>query len=161
MTFRARALILLGSLCCLSVVGCSAGLPSTVPVNGKVVWEDGKPVAGGNLQFVPAGSGRAANGYTGKDGAFSLSTFRPDDGAVPGDYTVVVTKISDAGPVAGAGGQMTAEEMMKKMKGFSSGTTKPKVTDPIPQVYTSDKTSPLKWKVEAGSGEAVIKLRKG
>lgn len=43
--------------------------------------------------FTPAvtGNGRVAQGVIGQDGAFTLSSFRPDDGVIAGVYAVAVT----------------------------------------------------------------------
>src|SRR5579884_1728724 len=84
----------------LLVVGCGgSNRPATAPVQGVLQWEDGQPISGVSVRFVPSDDkgGREAVGYTGKDGAFTLSTFSQGDGAIPGDYTVVVTKPSTGG----------------------------------------------------------------
>jgi hypothetical protein len=73
--------------------GCSGSrLPATIPVRG-VVTINGRPLAGGTVMFTPAvtGNGRVAQGVIGKDGAFTLSSFRPDDGVIAGVYAVAVT----------------------------------------------------------------------
>src|SRR5262245_12374499 len=74
-----------------AALGCGQG--KTVKVEG-VVTLDGKPLPAATVTFVPDGNGRAASGRTDQDGIFRLTTFRTDDGAVPGEYkvTVVVDK---------------------------------------------------------------------
>lgn len=72
----------------LTTVGCgSAG--KTFKVEG-VVTLDGKPLPGATVSFMPEGEGHAASGRTDADGSFRLTTFRTDDGALPGNYKVVI-----------------------------------------------------------------------
>lgn len=78
----------------LCVIGCSGGpddRPSVVPVTGKITYK-GKPVTGAFVNFSSEKSPRPANGMTDNDGRFSLTTFGTDDGAIPGEYQVSVTK---------------------------------------------------------------------
>lgn len=72
--------------------GC--GGPGPVPVKGTVTF-NGKPVA--NVNVVLIGSdGKRANGITDASGNFSqLTTIKEGDGAVPGEYTVVITPKTD------------------------------------------------------------------
>jgi hypothetical protein len=69
------------------VAGC--GTSRTSPVTGLVLL-DGKPVADATVQFVPQGKGRDATSQTDKDGEFAMSTFKPRDGMLPGEYKVVI-----------------------------------------------------------------------
>jgi hypothetical protein len=73
----------------LAGAGCGGNKP--VPVRGSVTL-DGKPVEGAMVLFLPESekAGRQASGLTGADGSFRLTTFRTDDGALPGNYKVVV-----------------------------------------------------------------------
>lgn len=71
----------------LMVAGCSGGgTPETAPVSGKVIFE-GEPVTNATVTFTPE-AGRPATGSIDGEGRFSLSTFRPNDGAVPGRHRV-------------------------------------------------------------------------
>ncbi|QEH37814.1 hypothetical protein OJF2_64050 [Aquisphaera giovannonii] len=69
--------------------GCGGGdRAPTVPVEGKVVHRDGRPLTSGFVFLVPAsGGGPEASGQILPDGKF-----RPEslglDGAAPGDYRV-------------------------------------------------------------------------
>ena len=68
-----------------ALVGCDRG-PTLVPVTGKVLYK-GKPLEFGSVMFQPP-SGQPAVGEIQPDGTFTLSTFRPDDGAVVGTHKV-------------------------------------------------------------------------
>jgi hypothetical protein len=80
----------------LGIVGCGQSA-SHVPVTGTVKFSDGSVPKGdiATITFQPAGGGggrgtKGADGTIGEDGSFSLSTLRPGDGALPGDYQVTV-----------------------------------------------------------------------
>src|SRR5689334_6539588 len=84
----------LGLAMLAGMVGCrdSESAPpsaSVYEVKGKVLLRDGKPLSSGRVVFVaqeaPAVS---ATGELGPDGSFTLTSLRPDDGAVPGKYKV-------------------------------------------------------------------------
>jgi len=63
--------------------------PSTSPVSGTVT-SHGQPVASGQIVFLPrnpAGQQASSPIISGK---YSLTSFAPDDGAVPGTYDVVI-----------------------------------------------------------------------
>jgi len=80
------------------VGGCGPrGLPDTVAVQGRVTFAGGDCPHPGYVFFVPepnqAGSAaapRAASGRFERDGRFSVTTLRPEDGLVPGTYAVRV-----------------------------------------------------------------------
>lgn len=111
-----------GSLIGCSLLGCggsSADRPDTVPVSGIVRHND-QPVEGATVIFAPTGHQYAAAGQTNAEGRFTLRTFEPDDGAVPGDFRVTVRKVEvtsqggaisdDAGGAADAGGPPPQEQ---------------------------------------------------
>lgn len=64
---------------------------STYPVTVTVRFH-GREVAGATVMLAPRGEGYASQGLTNERGQATLSTFRPGDGAVPGEYGVAVLK---------------------------------------------------------------------
>ena len=60
-----------------------------LPVKGVVTYK-GKPLTQGTVRFEPD-AGREAEGTIGPDGTFTLTTFQPGDGAVPGFHRVAVS----------------------------------------------------------------------
>ena len=76
--------VLAGSAC----LGCGSGV-TLVPAGG-VVQHDGKPMTGGKVLLLPIEKGNAAIGQIQENGSFLLTTFKPEDGAVPGRYRVTV-----------------------------------------------------------------------
>jgi hypothetical protein len=94
----------------LGVSGCGgdphlADRPQTAPVTGQVTY-NGNPVEGATVTFRPAGAGvpgalgsgdgQGAVGQTDSNGRFQLTTFSPNDGAVPGQYQVSIRKLDKA-----------------------------------------------------------------
>jgi hypothetical protein len=81
---------LIGSLLILAALSGCRSRP--IPVQG-VVTLDGQPLESATVLFMPQdGAGRPASAFTDHDGSFSLTTFTAGDGALPGDYHVVVRK---------------------------------------------------------------------
>ena len=86
---RFFAIALLG----VPLFGCGGeSLPKRVPVSGSVTYK-GKAVEGATVGFLCEGAPRMASGITDKDGKFTLTTYEPNDGAIPGKHTVTVTKM--------------------------------------------------------------------
>jgi hypothetical protein len=97
---------------------------------------NGQPTPGAMVVFHPVGK-EAANAprpsaQVGPDGSFSLSTFRPNDGAPEGDYNVaIVWLVADAKP------NPTTEEMPNR----------------LPPRYSDPRTSNLHAKIGKGNNE--------
>jgi hypothetical protein len=84
----------------LAAVGCAKGVPGRpklVPAGGRVVY-NGQPLEGAHVTFFNAESNVAAYAQTNADGTFSLTTFDPNDGAVPGQQKISVSKVKITGP---------------------------------------------------------------
>jgi hypothetical protein len=132
------------SWCCGLVVvflgvGCTRNNPKfekTVPVRGTVVLANGSPVAGGLITFRPKETNRGdAWGMIGQDGRFQLGTYKKDDGAMLGTYTVTVEPIVYD----------------------QSGNPRPNRSLGIPAKYAKAETSDLTVEIK-GEGEQDIKL---
>lgn len=77
----------------ITAVGCGgSGNPETVPVSGLVTF-NGQPVSDAAVTFYPEG-GRPASGRTDAEGIYQLTTFTPNDGAIPGSHRVAILKAS-------------------------------------------------------------------
>ncbi len=134
-------------------VGCG-GPGKPVKVEG-VLTLDGKPLPAATVTFAPvAEGGRAAHGRTEEDGSFKLTTFRTNDGALPGEYKVVV--VLDTTPAIQVSTtdqkMMTNEEKMatfgsmspKGKKAAAEVVKKAKATNPVPALYGELNKTPLK-----------------
>lgn len=69
------------------IAGCGQRGPQTAPVRGRVTL-DGRPLAGADIQFQPAGAGRPSRGRTDSDGRYELMFKRGQPGAIVGEHTV-------------------------------------------------------------------------
>lgn len=134
-------------------LGCG-GKPNKVPVNGQLLYEDGKPVEEATIRFVPEGSGQEEAGVTGKDGKFMMMS-------LPGNYAVVVHKAASASP-GSATVSSSPEDMAAAMKKVMA-TSKPKAkaVDPVSTIYATPEKTPLKCKVETSETKVEFKLKRG
>jgi hypothetical protein len=142
-----------------------AGRGKPVKVEG-VLTLDGKPFAGATITLMPAESnGRSANGLSEADGSFRLTTFKPDDGALPGEYKVTVTYLeSDKTMDRGDPNEMDNKAKMAmfsrmspdgKAKDVARQKKAPKI---VPEVYTDLNRTPLKCTVPV-DGKLELPLR--
>jgi hypothetical protein len=90
-TFTVTALLLSCCWGCGSDPGQFSG--TLVPVKGKALFK-GKPLTSGEITFEPDSGGREAHGNIQPDGTFELTTFKANDGAVPGAHRVAVSGTS-------------------------------------------------------------------
>jgi hypothetical protein len=86
-------LVLCVSIACAVLAGCgrSQKWPALTEPTTAVVRLDGKPVEGALVILGPVGEGYAGQGTTAADGRATLTTFRSGDGAVAGQYRVLVS----------------------------------------------------------------------
>ncbi len=146
----------------LAGAGCS-GADKPVKVEGTVTL-DGKPLAGATVSFEPEDQqgGHSANGFTDKDGHFKLTTYNTGDGALRGNYNVVVTKTEAAeGSGAPAGSQEDIKKFMREggyLKSLAKAQTQAKAPKKsVPARYGRADKTPLKYTVPI-SGELIIAL---
>ncbi len=106
--FGALALL----LSAVAFAGCSGAVGggdryATHPVTGKVTY-NGAPVPGAVVTFSPNKSGvPGASGITDNQGTYILTTYDAGDGAVEGEYKVMVSKTA---PSASGGGGAPAHD---------------------------------------------------
>ena len=143
----------LTALLALAASGCGAG-DGPVVVRG-VVLLDGQPVSGAMVSFLPAEqTGRPATGFTDGQGAFRLTTSRKGDGALPGDYRVVVTKLETKVPDGPRWTEYWDEETGKRKKpvqyyGMQLTSARKPPKSLLPAVYGEASQTPLECRVPA------------
>jgi hypothetical protein len=77
----------------LGIVGCG-GSPDTAPVD-VTIMQGGKPITDVSVTFNPTEGGRPAIGKTDAQGkVVGLTTFKPNDGALPGDHVITLAPIT-------------------------------------------------------------------
>lgn len=107
--------------------GCKRS-PRVVPVKGKVLY-NGKPLPYGAVMFQPD-KGQAAVGDLTADGSFTLSSYGPNDGAVPGKHSVSVSCYEGHRPgKAGSGDSMGRLLIPLKYTRFGSSGLSVEVQD--------------------------------
>jgi hypothetical protein len=141
-------------MCVLIVSGAASGCskkstPETVSVRGRVTL-DGKPLEGATVGFLPQGSGRPAMGTTDAAGQFTLTTFAPGDGALPGQHAVTVSKLKSTGQRTGG------PESLLSGPPTPGG---PKVQWVVPAKYADPKTSGFMVEVQRGMEPVQLGLK--
>lgn len=127
-----RQIFLLFAL--LAILGCSKDPhPKRFPVSGAVKFSDGEPVKTGIVEFIPVDGALTATGQIKSDGTYKLSTIENDDGAVPGDYIVVVK-------------QFIFYDKIPEQKHDHGGD--------VDTVYADERTTPFKYTVKDGQNIA-------
>jgi hypothetical protein len=79
----------------VGILGCGGPEPpeSVYPVKGEVFYR-GKPAVGALVAFHKVGADPNAGQPSGEvqdDGTFTLTSYRADDGAAPGEYQVTIS----------------------------------------------------------------------
>jgi hypothetical protein len=155
----------LGCLLILAAALAGCGTGKTVKVEG-IVLLDGQPVSGASVRFIPldAEKGLSANGLTGTDGRFRLTTRKPNDGAMPGEYRIEVSYEEQRESAAGVDMSRPdkAMEVMRKAGEESRATGGPAAPKggkggKIPPGYGT-KDSPLRQTVPP-DGDVKIELK--
>lgn len=142
---------------CLAALGCGGSDRVAVyPVRGQVLF-DGKPMAGGgSISFVPmaAQKGKAAGGTIEQDGTYKMSTYGDGDGAMAGQFRVVITQSVWDEPVNEGDSDATPGTVAKPVE-----TVPP--NERIPLIYSDIQNSPLTVEVLPGDvNETEIKLER-
>ena len=122
--------VALGAGFCVVVSGCGPGYPDTTPVTGKVSF-NGRAVPQGRIMFFPE-QGRPAMGRIGTDGSYTLTTFRPNDGAILGTHRVTIKSIKDVAAPTGV-----EDELAPAV-----------ITWIVPEIYSNQETTPLRAEVK-------------
>lgn len=148
MPIHAFSLVAISSLL---LMGCGGGTRS---VRG-VVTLDGAPVAGATVLFMPDGPGHPASGFTSSDGTFRLTTYKEDDGALPGNYRVLIQK-TEAAKDPGSAERSALERAKAKIEEKTVQKRRPHV---LPEIYAKFDTTPLRCSVPT-SGTVTFNLDK-
>ena len=142
-----RLLGVVSAGCCLLffVIGCDSK-PNTGAVTGVVTFE-GKPVTEGTVTFYPSEGGRPAIGHLGSDGAFTLTTFQVNDGALLGEHKVTIEakQVTNVPPPP----KSLAEEVSQA----SAPRARAKVKWLVPEKYADQTNSGLTATVTDGANQ--------
>ena len=119
---RAWPVMILALLAMAAVPGCTRN-PRVVPVSGVVMYND-KPLPFGTVLFQPD-KGQMAVGEIQGDGTFQLSSYGPNDGAVPGSHRVSVNCYEGQRPGTKQpeGGEVSMGKLLIPLKYTRLGTS--------------------------------------
>lgn len=146
--------------CLLGALGCGKDI---YPVKGRVTI-DGKPVAKAMVRFLPDNdqTPRLAWGTTSETGEFIMSTFKTNDGVLPGVYRVTINNPENTpeplGPPSG-NEEDNAKAMRMYRQLYEQMKKRPQVRGELPVLYGDRETTPLKWTVPADGGVADFNLK--
>jgi len=129
----------------LATAGCGGN--GLVTVTGKVTL-DGQPLSDATVIFVPvegANKTTTPGGRTDESGVFYLMTREPNDGAMPGEYNVTITKKElPAKPLLNSNDikdRESANLFLKQMKDKTAGGTIKFIT---PVAYADQNKTPFR-----------------
>jgi ADP-ribose pyrophosphatase len=88
--------------------------PEVCPVSGHLVYADGTPIEGAEVEFVDPLHGVHATGVTSHEGRFVLSTFEEYDGATEGVHSVSIKDSTNNSLTIAAGVNSTGNVLVKK-----------------------------------------------
>ncbi|NUQ61584.1 MAG: hypothetical protein HUU20_03795 [Pirellulales bacterium] len=137
-------------------LGCSgsheSNRPKTHPVCG-LVTHGGQAIAAATVTFHLLDGSQSAVGITDERGRYTLTTFVPGDGAIPGQYAVAIAKYDFPRPVAAADGSVAdtgeddvdAPETGQVARGEAIGSR-----SLLPGKYADVRTSGLKATINEG-----------
>ncbi len=152
-------------LLCIGVSGCSDGgggkKLATNKVTGKVIM-NGAPVPGVSVSFSPIETGKPpAMGISDTQGIYILTTYDSGDGAVEGDYKVMVYKgapsAAPAAPTHDPTGQSSGGGAPKHSGPASKGQTAAGGSL-LPEKYSSASTTTISKSVKSGENTIDIEL---
>jgi hypothetical protein len=86
-------LLILAPLLAICATGCGDNRAEVFPVQGKVIFPDGKPVRQGTVELLSMDHRINAAGTIRDDGTFVLGTYTDSDGACAGKHKVIVTQL--------------------------------------------------------------------
>ncbi len=145
----------------LAVTGC--GGKGVVPVEVHLSL-DGKPLADASVSLIRTGGeqGRGAFGITNEAGVASVTTFEPLDGALPGNYAVVVLKAPESMHTY-AEEEVDSQDFNALMRlsaphGTVRRSRRKRVRTIINEVYAAPHTTPLSCEVSSTSHEFQFEL---
>ncbi len=134
-----RVSLALALICAGMICGCGQqgpDRPATFATTGTVTL-DGAPVEGAAVTFVPNGKGTPAVATTDASGRYALKSFGTEEGAVPGQYMITVTKGQYTEAAAAGGGGEEPPPGYDPNSGTSEGT------NTLPKKYESPQSSGL------------------
>jgi hypothetical protein len=142
-----RRVVGLLALVTVLVAGCEKSrppLPAAVPAKGTISLPGGQPLRAGRVILHPKPSqkdGRVAVEAFGdvEDGKFTLTTYQPGDGAVPGEYVATISPFN--------------------YKSKTGSPTRLPNASQVPQRYQEEATSGWEVEITPSGGEVTLQMK--
>lgn len=123
----------------------SAQRPKTHKAKGTLMM-DGQPLEGATIVMHAQAHDLSSQGVSDANGKFTLSTFKPNDGAVAGAHKVAVTK-------------RTYEEVKTKFNSAEENSVAKVPKELLPKRYSSPVTSDIEVSIkEDGNNDLLIEI---
>jgi hypothetical protein len=148
----------------LTAAGSGCGGTSRLYKVEGLVTIDGNPVQGATVVFMPDGGGKGQNaqGFTDKDGRFTLKT-NGVDGIEAGSYKVLVTKADtvinpdEGGGDAGDLGRGGGGQLRRQMEGYYKKTSGRRPKQLLPPLYADVERTPFHYTIPV-QGSVTLEL---
>jgi hypothetical protein len=152
----------LGFVCVFAlplVMLCGCGGRGTVDLRARVTL-DGKPVEGASVTLVSSGEtkNRTAAGITDADGNVKFTTFEPDDGVLPGEYKVLISKAPKSLAEEFVNFDPNNPDDVARMQARERGGFVPYTPTALPRIYLDPAQSPFTCTVPADDQPVVFAL---
>jgi hypothetical protein len=140
----------------LSSFGCGKKL---VDLKARVML-DGQPLKGASVSLVSFGEkrNRSASGLSDDEGYVRFTTFKPNDGVLPGSYKVTVIKSPQSAQEEMASYDPNNPEDLKRIMARERSGNVAYTPTLLPRAYLTPDATPLECTVPTESGETVFNL---
>lgn len=131
----------------------------TFDVNARVQL-DGKPLEGATVTLIGYGATkhRPATGITDAEGNVRFTTFQPDDGVLPGEYKVLVSKMPKSVEEEFRNVDPNDTEAYARKIMRERSTNVPYTPSLLPRIYLNSAATPLSIKVPPEEDPVVFQL---
>lgn len=154
------AIWLVASLSAIALVGC--GQPKVIDIEPRFT-SDGQPLADASIMFVRSDDegGRAAFGVTNAEGVAQMTSYAPNDGICPGEYSVVVIKAPDNAHTyeeVEVDASSPEDVLRKSAMNLRPETRSKRVRTLLPEEYSDPGTTPLECTIDSSTEELVFDI---
>ena len=156
MKFSATNQVLIVTFVATTITGCGNKM---VDLKARVTL-DGQPLSGAAVTLVSSGEvrNRSASGTSDEEGRVRFTTFKLDDGVLPGAYKVTVFKAPKSVDEELATYDPNNPEDLKKIMARERSGNLAYTPTVLPRAYLSPDTSPLECTAPSDTDEVVFNL---
>jgi hypothetical protein len=153
---RVRASFVLALLSLAPFAGCGKG---TVDVDARVQL-DGQPLEGASVTLIGFGDtrNRPATGISDVQGKVRFTTFEPDDGVLPGEYKVLISKMPKSVEEEFQNIDPSDIKAYERKMMRERSANVPYTPSVLPRIYLNSAATPLSLKVPPDKQPVVFDL---